>query len=122
MAAHLVLAKFNGLTNSYMTPEQRAAVVPFSEEYNSRVWGSKIQVMGWSFYAMILWLVKFSVAIFYSRLTYVHTARLGTGVILNRNQDWAAASAHASPYRLCSFGRDLSGCGPVHCLGLPAHT
>ncbi|OJJ78444.1 uncharacterized protein ASPGLDRAFT_138897 [Aspergillus glaucus CBS 516.65] len=69
VAAHLVLAKFNGLTNSYMTPEQRAAVVPYSEEYNSRVWGSKIQVMGWSFYAMILWLVKFSVAIFYSRLT-----------------------------------------------------
>ena len=71
VAAHLVLAKFNGLTNSYMTPEQRAAVDPNSEEYYSRVWGSKIQVMGWSFYAMILWLVKFSVAIFYSRLTYV---------------------------------------------------
>ncbi|BCR88783.1 uncharacterized protein ACHE_41347A [Aspergillus chevalieri] len=69
VAAHLVLAKFNGLTNSYMTPEQRAAVDPNSEEYYSRVWGSKIQVMGWSFYAMILWLVKFSVAIFYSRLT-----------------------------------------------------
>jgi len=59
-----------------MTPEQRAAVDPNSEEFHSRVWGSKIQVMGWSFYAMILWLVKFSVAVFYSRLTYVHAGRL----------------------------------------------
>lgn len=70
VAAHLVLAKFEGLTNSYMTDEQRASVDPNSKEYYNRVWGSKIQVMGWSFYAMILWLVKFSVAIFYSRLTY----------------------------------------------------
>lgn len=70
VAAHLVLAKFEGLTNSYMTDEQRASVDPNSKEYYNRVWGLKIQVMGWSFYAMILWLVKFSVAIFYSRLTY----------------------------------------------------
>lgn len=83
MAAHLVLAKFDGLTNSYMTPEQRAAVDPNSMEYYNRVWGSKIQVIGWSFYAMILWLVKFSVAIFYSRLTYVHAARLGMREMLN---------------------------------------
>lgn len=70
MAAYLVVAKFGGLTNSYMTPEERAALDPNSQEYNSRVWGSRIQVLGWSLYTMILWMVKFCLAVFYSRLTY----------------------------------------------------
>jgi hypothetical protein len=52
-----------------MTDEQRAAIDPSSREYYNRVWGSKIQVAGWSLYAMVLWLVKFSLAVFYSRLT-----------------------------------------------------
>ncbi|RAH54670.1 hypothetical protein BO85DRAFT_499872 [Aspergillus piperis CBS 112811] len=69
VAAHLVRSKFNGLTNSYMADEQRAAVDPSSKEYYDRQWGSKIQVIGWSLYAMILWLIKFCVAIYYSRLT-----------------------------------------------------
>ncbi|PYH31977.1 uncharacterized protein BO87DRAFT_441454 [Aspergillus neoniger CBS 115656] len=69
VAAHLVRSKFNGLTNSYMTDEQRAAVDPASKEYYDRQWGSKIQIIGWSLYAMILWLIKFCVAIYYSRLT-----------------------------------------------------
>ncbi|BCR93051.1 uncharacterized protein AKAW2_10097A [Aspergillus luchuensis] len=69
VAAHLVRSKFNGLTNSYMTDEQRATVDPSSKEYYDRQWGSKIQVIGWSLYAMILWLIKFCVAIYYSRLT-----------------------------------------------------
>ncbi|KAJ0424979.1 hypothetical protein BJY00DRAFT_308867 [Aspergillus carlsbadensis] len=46
--AYLVGAKYAGLTNSYMTPEQRAAIDPSSREYYNRVWGSKIQVAGWS--------------------------------------------------------------------------
>jgi hypothetical protein len=54
-----------------MTSEQRAAIDPSSREYYNRVWGSKIQVAGWSLYAMVLWLVKFSLAVFYSRLTCV---------------------------------------------------
>lgn len=70
VAAHLVRSKFNGLTNSYMTDEQRAALDPSSKEHYDRQWGSKIQVIGWSLYAMILWLIKFCVAIYYSRLTY----------------------------------------------------
>lgn len=53
-----------------MTDEQRATVDPSSKEYYDRQWGSKIQVIGWSLYAMILWLIKFCVAIYYSRLTY----------------------------------------------------
>lgn len=71
VAAHLVLSKFNGLTNSYMSPEERAADDPTSQEHAYRVWGSKLQLIGWSLYVMILWLVKASIAVFYSRLTYV---------------------------------------------------
>ncbi|KAM6511095.1 hypothetical protein FALCPG4_016098 [Fusarium falciforme] len=60
---------FQGLTNSDMTDEQRAAIDPDSREYYNRQWGSKIQVIGWSFYAFILWALKFCLATFYSRLT-----------------------------------------------------
>lgn len=52
-----------------MTDEERAALDPNSEEYYNRQWGSKIQVIGWSFYAAILWLLKACIAIYYSRLT-----------------------------------------------------
>ncbi|KAJ5504565.1 hypothetical protein N7463_007439 [Penicillium fimorum] len=69
VAAYLVGAKFQGLTNSYMTPEQRATLDPHSTEWFNRVAGSKIQIIGWSLYVAILWLVKFSLAVFYSRLT-----------------------------------------------------
>ncbi|KAJ4178029.1 hypothetical protein NW759_017378 [Fusarium solani] len=69
VAAYLVGAKFDGLTNSYMTDEERAALDPDSREHFDRVWGSKIQVIGWSFYACILWALKFCVTAFYSRLT-----------------------------------------------------
>ncbi|KAI0012720.1 hypothetical protein F4779DRAFT_566594 [Xylariaceae sp. FL0662B] len=69
VAAYLVGAMFQGLTNSYMTDQQRAALDPNSEEYFNRQWGSKIQVIGWSFYAFIIWAVKFCIAVFYSRLT-----------------------------------------------------
>lgn len=64
-------AKFGGLTNSYMTNEERKALDPDSLEHYNRQWGSKIQVIGWSFYVLILWLLKFCITTFYSRLTYV---------------------------------------------------
>ncbi|CDM36234.1 hypothetical protein DTO013E5_9942 [Penicillium roqueforti] len=69
VAAYLVGAKYQGLTNSYMTSEARAALDPNSTEWAHRVAGSKTQIVGWSFYTAILWLVKFSLAVFYSRLT-----------------------------------------------------
>ena len=69
VAAYLVGAKFEGLTNSYMSDEDRASINPDSEEYFNRQWGSKIQVIGWSFYVFILWAIKFCFASFYSRLT-----------------------------------------------------
>ncbi|KAL4739820.1 hypothetical protein BDV11DRAFT_215001 [Aspergillus similis] len=67
--AYLVGSKYNGLTNSYMTDEQRAALDPNSKEYYNRIMGSKIQVAGWSLYVMVLWLIKGALAVFYSRLT-----------------------------------------------------
>ncbi|KAI1075674.1 hypothetical protein F5B20DRAFT_594814 [Whalleya microplaca] len=68
-AAYLVRALFDGLTNCYMTDEERAALDPNSREYYNRQWGSKIQLIGWSLYAFILWALKFCVAVFYGRLT-----------------------------------------------------
>lgn len=53
-----------------MTNEERKSLDPTSREWYNRVAGSKIQIIGWSLYVAILWLVKFSLAIFYSRLTY----------------------------------------------------
>ncbi|GAM37845.1 hypothetical protein TCE0_033f08107 [Talaromyces pinophilus] len=67
--AYLVVSKYDGLTNSYMTDEERTALDPSSIEYHKRVTGSKIQVLGWSLYVMTLWMGKFCLAIFYSRLT-----------------------------------------------------
>ncbi|KAF7718969.1 Uncharacterized protein PECH_006315 [Penicillium ucsense] len=69
VAAYLVGANYEGLTNSYISPSERQAIVPNSKEWNNRVAGSKIQVLGWSLYVAILWLVKFALAVFYSRLT-----------------------------------------------------
>ncbi|KAF4487865.1 integral membrane PTH11, partial [Fusarium agapanthi] len=69
VAAYLVGAKFQGLTNSYMTDQERADIDMNGQEHYNRVWGSKIQVIGWSFYACILWCLKFCVTAFYGRLT-----------------------------------------------------
>ncbi|KAF5020736.1 hypothetical protein F66182_7238 [Fusarium sp. NRRL 66182] len=69
IAAYLVGAKFEGLTNSYMTDEERASIEQSSREHFNREWGSKIQIIGWSFYACILWCLKFCITCFYGRLT-----------------------------------------------------
>ncbi|KAK2471374.1 hypothetical protein H9L39_17605 [Fusarium oxysporum f. sp. albedinis] len=61
-----------------MTDKERAALDPNSREHFNRVWGSKIQVIGWSFYAFILWALKVCVTTFYGRLTYVFPAGFGS--------------------------------------------
>ncbi|KAM0715792.1 hypothetical protein Q7P37_008306 [Cladosporium fusiforme] len=68
VAAYMVGAKFDGLTNSYMSHEERTALDPNSREYYNRQWGSKIQILGWSLYACILWCLKVCVATLYGRL------------------------------------------------------
>lgn len=72
----MVGSKYHGLTNSYMTDAERASLDPESEEYEFRQMGSRIQVVGWSLYALELWLLKACLAFFYSRLTYVDAAPL----------------------------------------------
>lgn len=60
-----------------MTDEERASLDPTSKEYFNRQWGSKIQLIGWSLYAFILWALKFCVTVFYGRLTSVLLLTLG---------------------------------------------
>lgn len=54
-----------------MTDEERANLDLNSTEHFNRVWGSKIQIIGWSFYAAILWSLKLCMASLFGRLTYV---------------------------------------------------
>lgn len=68
-AAYNVGAMFRGLANNGMTDEQRRTLVVGSPEWNMRVGGSKIQLIGWSLYTLLLWLLKACMAVFYSRLT-----------------------------------------------------
>ncbi len=68
-AAYSVGAKFHGLANNSMTDEERASLAPNSPEWNLRVGGSKTQVVGWSLYTLLLWLLKMCMTIFYGRLT-----------------------------------------------------
>ncbi|KAI4148663.1 MAG: hypothetical protein L6R39_002733 [Caloplaca ligustica] len=67
--AYYVGVRWKGLANSGMTPEERAALDPQSEEYRLRVGGSKNQLAGWLTYTTLLWTLKACMLIFYSRLT-----------------------------------------------------
>lgn len=60
---------WHGLANNGMTDEERAALDPNGEEWALRVGGSKTQLVGWSLYTLLLWLLKLSMNIFYIRLT-----------------------------------------------------
>ncbi|PYI02961.1 hypothetical protein BO78DRAFT_375936 [Aspergillus sclerotiicarbonarius CBS 121057] len=68
-AAYCVSAWWMGLANNSMTAAERASLSPESHEYHLRVGGSKTQVLGWSLYTTLLWLLKTCMAVFYSRLT-----------------------------------------------------
>lgn len=70
-AAYCVGAWWHGLANNAMTDAQRKALLPESPEFALRVGGSKTQVIGWSLYTSLLWLLKTCMAVFYSRLTCV---------------------------------------------------
>jgi hypothetical protein len=70
-AAYSVGAIWHGLANSGMTDAERYALslTPDSEEVRMRIGGSKTQVVGWSLYTLLLWLLKLAMCIFYIRLT-----------------------------------------------------
>ncbi|KAI5457796.1 hypothetical protein BGZ63DRAFT_364253 [Mariannaea sp. PMI_226] len=55
----------HGLANNSMTPAEREALDPNSQE----VLGSKIQLAGWSTYSFLLWVLKTCMCTFYFRLT-----------------------------------------------------
>ncbi|EGE79720.2 hypothetical protein BDDG_02661 [Blastomyces dermatitidis ATCC 18188] len=57
-----------GLANNGMTDAARAALDPDSEEYRLRVFGSKIQVIGWTCYSFLICMLKMSMLVFYTRL------------------------------------------------------
>ncbi|KAG4428841.1 hypothetical protein IFR05_015676 [Cadophora sp. M221] len=57
-----------GVANNSMTVAQRAALDPTSQEYTNRVFGSKIQVVGWTFYVCLIATLKIAVLFFYIRL------------------------------------------------------
>ena len=68
-AAYSVGEVFHGLANNSMTDEQRMNLSIDSDEYRLRVGGSKLQLMGWSSYTALLWILKLCMCVFYTRLT-----------------------------------------------------
>ncbi|KAH8653048.1 hypothetical protein BGZ60DRAFT_386899 [Tricladium varicosporioides] len=56
------------LANNSMTDAERAILSPNSMEYQLRVFGSKIQVAGWTCYTCLIFTLKIAVLVFYIRL------------------------------------------------------
>ncbi|KAH7031430.1 uncharacterized protein B0I36DRAFT_409779 [Microdochium trichocladiopsis] len=77
--AYAVGQKYHGLSNGFMTDEQRETLDLNSEEAFIRIMGSKIQVVGWSVYALELWLIKLCITAFYARL-FTRLSNLGMQV------------------------------------------
>ncbi|KAL4997087.1 hypothetical protein BDV10DRAFT_201991 [Aspergillus recurvatus] len=106
-AAYCVGAWWMGMANNAMTDAQRLELSqhPDSEEYRLRVGGSKTQVLGWSLYTTLLWLLKACMAVFYSRLT--------AGLINMRIRVQIAYVLIGATYIavICSI---LFGCHPMH--------
>ncbi|KAI3549809.1 hypothetical protein CPAR01_13677 [Colletotrichum paranaense] len=68
--AYSVGAHWKGLANNGMTDEERRTLDPNSEEYSTRVNGSKTQIAGWITYScLVLWPAKAAMCTFYLRLT-----------------------------------------------------
>ncbi|ELR07746.1 hypothetical protein VC83_02962 [Pseudogymnoascus destructans] len=66
--AYFAVNHGQGLANNSMTDGQRAALDVNSEEYGLRVFGSKIQLTGWTCYCCLIFTLKMAVLVFYVRL------------------------------------------------------
>lgn len=66
--AYFAVNHGQGLANNAMTDTERAALSPNSTEYHLRVFGSKIQVVGWTTYVCLICTLKMAVLVFYIRL------------------------------------------------------
>ncbi|EHK98561.1 hypothetical protein M7I_5652 [Glarea lozoyensis 74030] len=104
-AAYIVGAWWHGLANNGMSDEQRLNIVVGSEEWNMRIGGSKTQLVGWSLYTLLLWLLKLCMCIFYARLT--------EGVDDMRGRVLIGYGALAVTY-LATELSILLGCQPFH--------
>ncbi|KAI1273574.1 hypothetical protein F5Y07DRAFT_411278 [Xylaria sp. FL0933] len=67
-AAYYVGAVAHGFANNGMSDHARQSLSPDNPEYHMRVIGSKIQLVGWSTYSVLLWALKASLLCFYIRL------------------------------------------------------
>ncbi|EPE02831.1 hypothetical protein F503_01572 [Ophiostoma piceae UAMH 11346] len=84
--AFWVVNHVNGLANNSMTDEERAGLDVTSIEYADRVLGSKIQVVGWTMYIILIYFLRLCMLFFYNRLTegltrYRIRIQVGFGVI-----------------------------------------
>ncbi|KAH8790330.1 hypothetical protein F5882DRAFT_401308 [Hyaloscypha sp. PMI_1271] len=66
--AYFAVNHGQGLANNAMTDAERAALSPDSTEYGLRVFGSKIQVVGWTTYVCLICTLKMAMLVFYIRL------------------------------------------------------
>lgn len=100
-AAYSVGHRFHGLANNSMTQEQRIMLSPGSMEFHLRVSGSKLQLIGWSLYTLLLWTLKLCMLGLYTRLTYVlqraSIAPIAICQILIRISGQNRSSSYATP-------------------------
>ncbi|KAI3573673.1 hypothetical protein IWW34DRAFT_885649 [Fusarium oxysporum f. sp. albedinis] len=100
-----------------MTDKERAALDPNSREHFNRVWGSKIQVIGWSFYAFILWALKLASAQMHrvgpGRLWLTLISRHRSGLTHLKTRVRAAYMLLAITYLAVAF-KILLSCQPMH--------
>ncbi|RMY87211.1 hypothetical protein D0861_05515 [Hortaea werneckii] len=96
----------HGLANNGLTPAERDALSPESPEYALRQLGSKIQLAGWATYGTVLWALKGSLLVYYTRLT----ANLGRDyeIRIYIGYGWVMIS-----YVVVIFNLFL-GCRPLH--------
>jgi cbb3-type cytochrome oxidase subunit 3 len=119
-AAYIVGAWWKGLANNAMTDEQRRTLDPDSMEFHLRVGGSKTQLIGWSLYTLLLWMLKACMAIFYTRLTLVscHLNYSGPLICIGSGcRIWSSvfASATFSSARLISLQSARSCLAAIQC-------
>ncbi|KAA8893198.1 hypothetical protein FN846DRAFT_811723 [Sphaerosporella brunnea] len=67
--AYMAEARFFGMANNSMNEAFRRKLPPHGLEWTLRVEGSKVQLVGWNLYVLVLWNLKLCMAVFYSRLT-----------------------------------------------------
>ncbi|RMX77070.1 hypothetical protein D0869_10164 [Hortaea werneckii] len=104
--AYSVGSAAHGLANNGLTSAERDALSPENPEYAMRELGSQIQLAGWATYGTVLWTLKGSLLVYYTRLT----ANLGRDyeIRICIGYGWVIIS-----YIVVIFNLFL-GCRPLH--------